>query len=372
MPPRLHITGDTPDCDPALLQQFTDEGFDTTYLPHGQGGKPYRDKLTRLSHDLELGESYAVVAYGAAAKDCLLQHTKPQAHLSALICHYPPTIPDPKAKFPSQLNLLCHLAGSQGFAPAFDSYTYPNAKPGFAEPNDPSYDKVAASLAWTRILSILRKAFKLETRLEPIREEHLRRSFTGKDAAGTTAGMITSPKPYVTNVPTLTGGIGQRDLFLFYRDYFRNPPSLRMKLVSRTMGEDRVVDEMVVSFKHSEEVPWLLPGVPATERVVHVAMVSVVCVRGGKIYHEHVYWDQASVLVQVGLLDPKLVPEQMKKRGLKRLPVVGAESAAKVLDEESHPSNELIPSWKDRPKGDPGALPSRPKQAANGARAGDE
>lgn len=89
----------------------------------------------------------------------------------------------------------------------------------------------------------------------------------------------------------------------------------------------------------------MLPDVPPTNKEVSVALVSVVCIRGGKLYHEHIYWDQASVLVQIGLLDPKLVPNNMKQKGLKRLPVYGAETAQKVLDEESHPSNELLSSW---------------------------
>jgi hypothetical protein len=216
---------------------------------------------------------------------------------------------------------------------------------------------------------VLRKAHKIEANLEKVKEEHVQLQYTVKNTAKTLAHMV-AEGPYVNNVPTMTGGVGQRDLFLFYRDYFTNPPSLRMKLVSRTIGEDRVVDEMVVSFKHTEDVPWILPGVPPTNKQVHIAIVSVVCVRGGRIYHEHIYWDQASVLVQIGLLDPKLVPEPMKKKGLQRLPVCGSASAAKVLDEESHPSNELIPSWKDRPKGDPGVLPSRLKQTANGAQSG--
>jgi len=90
----------------------------------------------------------------------------------------------------------------------------------------------------------------------------------------------------------------------------------------------------------------MLPDVPPTNKHISVALVSVVCIRGGKLYHEHIYWDQASVLVQAGLLDPKLVPDHMKRQGLKRLPVYGAETAAKVLDESSHPSNELLSSWK--------------------------
>ena len=128
---------------------------------------------------------------------------------------------------------------------------------------------------------------------------------------------------------------------------------------------DRVVDEIYLSFKHTQPVPWILPGVPPTNRMVHVALASIVCTRGEKLVHEHLYWDQASVLVQVGLLDPNLVPESFKKQGMKRLPVYGAESAAKVWDEESHPSNELIPEWTQRTQRTKKAsLPARPKETA--------
>jgi hypothetical protein len=87
------------------------------------------------------------------------------------------------------------------------------------------------------------------------------------------------------------------------------------------------------------------------------------------LYHEHIYWDQASVLVQLGLLDPKLVPQAMKAQGMERLPVVGAESARKVLDESSEPSNELLSSWRNgKSQGDVEAqMPLRPKQAVTGS-----
>lgn len=105
--------------------------------------------------------------------------------------------------------------------------------------------------------------------------------FATKDAAATMRTMVA--EPYVNHVPTLTGGIGQQDLYVFYRDYFipSNPPSTSMKLVSRTIGVDRVVDEMVFSFDHTQEVPWMLPGVPPTGRKVSVALVAIVCIRGG-------------------------------------------------------------------------------------------
>lgn len=154
-------------------------------------------------------------------------------------------------------------------------------------------------------------------------------------------------RPYVNHVPTLTGGLGQKDLKRFYEDYFipSNPPSTKARLLSRTIGVDHVVDEMHFSFDHTQEIPWILPGIPPTNKHVDVALVSVVSIRGGKLYHEHIYWDQASVLVQVGLLDPKLVPESFKKDGVERLPVFGKESAAKVVDEKSEPFNELMSDW---------------------------
>jgi carboxymethylenebutenolidase len=95
-----------------------------------------------------------------------------------------------------------------------------------------------------------------------------------------------------------------------------------MTNVSRTVGRDQVVEELVIGFTHTTPVDWILPGVPPTGKRVEVAVVVIVAFKDGKISHEHIYWDQASVLVQVGLLDPT------------GLPVCGAESARKVLDPE--------------------------------------
>jgi hypothetical protein len=113
----------------------------------------------------------------------------------------------------------------------------------------------------------------------------------------------------------------------------------------------------------------MLPDVPPTGKKVSVALVAIVGLRGQKLCHEHIYWDQASVLVQLGLLDPKLVPQSMKDQGMERLPVAGAESARKVLDESSEPSNELLSSWRNRRShGDIEAgMPLRPKQAVTGS-----
>lgn len=283
------------------------------------------------------------------------------------MAYYPTEVFKPNADYGPHLNVLCHVAGSQNFAPAFPSFTYKGTVPGFAEYDLEEYDKVAASLSWTRTSSTLRKAFKLELdgNLQPAKDAHARQLHTVRSAKGTLATMTSDC--FVNHVPTMIGGIGQAQLFRFYNDYFigKGPASLTFKLLSRTLGVDRIVDEMLVSFKHTDEIPWILPGVAPTGKVVHIAMVSVVCVRGGKLVSESTYWDQASVLVQVGLLDPMLVPEKFKKQGLKRLPVHGAESAAKVLDEDCQPSNGLIADWDAQKR--VGGLPSRPKQAASGA-----
>lgn len=132
-----------------------------------------------------------------------------------------------------------------------------------------------------------------------------------------------SDDPHVNHVPTMAGGVGLEGVRAFYRDHLIGkffPTDMEMTSVSRTIGEDQVVDELFVRFTHTMEMDWLLPGVPPTGKVVEMAVAVIVGFQDGRISHEHIYWDQASVLVQVGLLDPA------------GLPVTGAESARKVLD----------------------------------------
>jgi carboxymethylenebutenolidase len=149
-------------------------------------------------------------------------------------------------------------------------------------------------------------------------QEHTNHEFSTRDTDSTLATM--TEDAYVNHVPVLTGGAGKSALRIFYSVDFipRMPPDTKLTPVSRTVGEDQLVDEMIFSFTHSREMPWMLPGIPPTNRYVEVALVAIVRFRDGKIAHEHIYWDQASVLKQIGLLtDPGL-------------PVFGAESAHKV------------------------------------------
>jgi len=165
-------------------------------------------------------------------------------------------------------------------------------------------------------------------------EAHTRAEFETRDVEATMATMVAAP--YVNHIPTLAGGVGHDQLKRFYKYHFigGNPPDTTLAPISRTVGADQIVDEMMFSFTHTSVIDWMLPGVAPTGRKVDVALVAIVRFEDGKVAHEHIYWDQASVLVQVGLIDPAL------------LPVAGADSARKVLD-RSLPSNGLMSAaWK--------------------------
>ena len=168
-----------------------------------------------------------------------------------------------------------------------------------------------------------------QQRLSELWEEHVRYEFSTRNTEDTLATMVEDA--YVNHIPVLTGGSGRDELREFYSKRFipQMPPDTEMTPVSRTIGEDQIVDEMIFKFTHTIPMDWMLPGIPPTGKPVEVPLVAIVRFRDNKLAHEHIYWDQASVLVQIGLLDPG------------RLPVVGIESAKKVLD-PSLPANELM------------------------------
>jgi carboxymethylenebutenolidase len=161
-------------------------------------------------------------------------------------------------------------------------------------------------------------------------DEHVAAEFAHRDLDATMATM--TDDPYVNHVPAMTGGVGFEAVRDFYGQHFigKWPEDIEITPVSRTVGEDQVVDELVLSFTHDIEMPQLLPGVAPTGRPVRLPFCVVVKFHGGLVAHEHIYWDQASLLVQVGLLDPA------------ELPVTGAEQAENVVDPRSRPMNELI------------------------------
>ena len=148
---------------------------------------------------------------------------------------------------------------------------------------------------------------------------HIAREFADQDVDATMETMI--PEPYVQCVPTMTGGFGGQGVRRFYSEHFVNqmPKDAQVTPISRTVGKDQVVDELIVSFTHDAQWDYLLPGVPPSGKRVELPHVVVMKFENGKVAHEHIYWDQASLLVQVGLLDPA------------NLPVAGVEQARNLV-----------------------------------------
>ena len=168
-----------------------------------------------------------------------------------------------------------------------------------------------------------------QQKLNDLWEEHVRTEFSAHAPDEAITTMVANP--LVNQVPVLIGGSGRKQVYEFYKKYFlpQIPPDMEMIPVSRTIGQGRVVDEMVVRFTHTIQMDWMLPGIRPTGKRVEIAFVVVVQFEGDKLAQEHLYWDQASVLVQLGLLDPA------------GLPVVGVEGTRSVLD-RSIPLNALI------------------------------
>jgi carboxymethylenebutenolidase len=161
-------------------------------------------------------------------------------------------------------------------------------------------------------------------------EQHTAAEFETQSIDATMATMTADP--IVNHVPVMTGGVGARDVRQFYTQYFirRHPPDTAIVALTRTVGHNRIVDELIHRFTHTIEMPWMLPGIAPTGRHVEVAVVVVIEFVGGKISAERIYWDQASVLAQVGMID------------VGHLPATGVEAARKVRDPAQEPSNVLI------------------------------
>jgi carboxymethylenebutenolidase len=224
------------------------------------------------------------------------------------------------------------IAAAVADLPGATCHVYAGCGHGFADPAHAAHERAASTLAGSRSIALLRAAIGPAPDLERLWERHTELEFAARDVDATMATMVA--EPYVNHVPTMTGGVGHDHLKRFYKYHFveANPPDTRLIPVSRTVGPDRLVDEMVFCFTHTCEIPWMLPGIAPTGRYVEVPLVAIVTFRGDKLCHEHIYWDQASVLVQIGKLDPA------------GLPVAGAATARKLLD-PALPSNELMAGW---------------------------
>jgi carboxymethylenebutenolidase len=159
-----------------------------------------------------------------------------------------------------------------------------------------------------------------EHNLGAVFDQHIKHEFEDHDVDATMQTM--TKEPYVHHVPVMTGGVGYAGVYNFYKNHFigKMPADTEIVRISRTVGKDQVVDELMVSFTHDREIDFMLPGVSPTGKYVKLPLVVLMNFKDGKISYEHIYWDQASLLVQVGLLDPKVFP------------VTGQEQANRLLE----------------------------------------
>ncbi|KAF8699946.1 Lea domain protein, partial [Rhizoctonia solani] len=330
--------------DPLPAQKWAEEGFCVLSVPASKNvdwqlAMPIVVAALEQAKELEKDKAFGLIVYESDLVNAVLQHVSSAEKISCIVAYANSDI-NASAGRP----LLQHIASGTATPNKESSaalYRYALSGSSFVHPCSSSYNHTQATLAHTRTLTFLRThiggpVFDLES----IWEAHTQFEFEGRDVDATMSTMVA--EPYVNHIPTLTGGIGRKALTWFYARHFihSNPDSTKMELVSRTLGPDRVVDEFVFEFVHDRVMDWILPGIPPTGKYVKVPFVAVVNIRGDKLYHEHIYWDQASVLVQIGLLPEKLAfPGTTNEI---RLPVAGIEQAEKMADPRSKESNHLI------------------------------
>lgn len=205
-------------------------------------------------------------------------------------------------------------------------YDWPDGAPGFAVPHRPAFDKLSDSLAHTRTLEVVRRVLGPYYDYEALFAEHVRHEFETLDVDAVMATMI--DEPYVNHAATLAGGVGHDHLKRFYKYHFvdQNAGVRKRIKISCTVGPDRLVVENYTKFVHDTVLDRYFPGIEPTGKKVELVILLLVKFRGDKVCHEHIYWDQASALKQIGVLDAG------------NLPIAGPEAARKIHD-ETLPSN---------------------------------
>lgn len=333
---------------PGVVLGYTEEDFGKAFdyyqrLDVDTCIKDAADTITALRNRPEQAGKVGTLGYCLGGKLAYL--TAARTDVDCAVCYYPVGV---EADLGEASNISCpvvmHLAELDKFVPEearekinaefadrpeIEIYTYEGVDHAFGTPGRDSYHKPSTQMAFTRTISILRRVLGPIYDLSNLWDMHCYHEFATRDVDATMATMVS--EPYVNHIPTMTGGVGHDHLKRFYKYHFvdSNPADTSLVPISRTIGADRVVDEMLFCFTHDRVIPWMLPGVEPTGKYVEIPLVAIVCFRGDKLYNEHIYWDQASVLVQIGKLDPS------------GLPVAGVETAKKLVD-ETLPSNELM------------------------------
>jgi carboxymethylenebutenolidase len=143
-------------------------------------------------------------------------------------------------------------------------------------------------------------------------QQHAYAEFVLKDADAALATM--TENPYVLLIGSGVVRVGRAALREFYADKFlpNIPPDFEITTLSQTFGDDRIVEEMAVRFTHTIDMDWFLPEVRPTGRKAELLVAVFIQFDGGKIAHEHAYWDQATALSQLGVLDHPLAVGGMR------------------------------------------------------------
>ena len=131
---------------------------------------------------------------------------------------------------------------------------------------------------------------------------HLAGEFTSHDVEESLATMVEDAS--VIHVPTGSGGVGKAALRPYYRDLFipSIPVDWKVEVTNRITDEKYIADEARLSFHHTKQMDWFLPGVPPTGKLVEVDLAIFVGFRDGLMSVERIYWDSATAMRQVGLL----------------------------------------------------------------------
>ncbi|KAG2013390.1 dienelactone hydrolase [Coprinopsis cinerea AmutBmut pab1-1] len=339
--------------DPGPVQKWAEEGFAVAFTTGIPSGSTVQKLLTEAENAfrespeiVDIQNKFAVIVYD---EDCVQEVSQALADNQRFVClvgyGYPAGSPDPShiAK-----PTLLHIRQDEPVKitnELVQKHSYPVASGTFVLPTSADYDPGSASVAHTRSLVFLRKHLGgPHFDLEAIWDEHCYFEFEARSVAKTMATMVA--EPYVNHVPTMTGGVGRENLTRFYRDHFifSNPADARLQVISRTVGPDRVVDEFIYHITHDRTVDWLLPQVPPTGKKLAIPMMAVVNIRGDRLYNEHIWWDQATALMQCGILPTHLpypTPEGQPKMTI-RIPAAGVETANMLVDETQGKSNEML------------------------------
>lgn len=310
-----------------LAGRYADDGYDARL----ESGKQAAKLVSAL-----LGAPFGVIGFGTSCSDAVELAKAPNC-LAAVF--FDPPGPEALAATLKSVTApsAVHLAGAgtqPSMPPGVRVHRYPGAVAGFVQEATPGFEAFAAGVAYSRTLELLKRQLGPRPDLAGLFREHLRLEFEERDPDATMKTMV--DEPYVNHVPTMAGGTGHDLLKRFYKYHFipTTPSNRKTIILNEIVGADAVVIEAINCFTHSEVYDHFLPGVPPTGKYVEVPFVAIARFRGEKLYSEQIYWDQASVLVQLGLLAPE------------GLPICGREQAEKVRN-PALPSNQMMPRWRE-------------------------